>query len=129
MPVRAAHFWLGLEAIVWRELVRFTRQTERLLSALVRPALWLLGFAAGLHDILGVSIIEPYETYTPYQEYILPGLLGIVVLFQCMQAALSMVYDREAGVMRVMLVSPLPRGFLLTAKILAAAVLAILQCY
>jgi ABC-2 type transport system permease protein len=129
MPVSATHVWLGLRAIVWRELVKFTRQTERLISAIVRPALWLLVFATGLHDILGVSIIEPYETYTPYQEYILPGLLGIVVLFQCMQAALSMVYDREAGVMRVMLVSPLPRGFLLTAKILAAAVLAILQCY
>ena len=129
MPIGAGHLLLGLYAIAWREIVKFMRQTERLLSALIRPALWLLVFATGLHDLLGVSIVEPYRTYTPYQEYILPGLAGIVVLFQCMQSALSMVYDREAGVMRVMLVSPLPRGFLLFAKIVGATVLAVLQVY
>jgi len=129
MSVGIGQLWLGLYAIAWREIAKFLRQTERLLSALVRPALWLLVFATGLHDLLGVSIVEPYRTYTPYQEYILPGLAGIVVLFQCMQSALSMVYDREAGVMRVMLVSPLPRGFLLFAKIVGATVLSVLQVY
>jgi ABC-2 type transport system permease protein len=129
MQLSLAQLWLGLRVIAWREIAKFLRQTERLLSALVRPALWLVVFASGLHDLLGVSIIEPYETYTPYQEYILPGLIGIVILFQCMQSALSMVYDREAGVMRVMLVSPLPRAFLLFSKIAAATVLALLQVY
>ena len=108
-----ARFALGFWAIMWREIAKFLRQTERLISALVRPLLWLLVFAAGLHDLLGVSIIPPYRTYVPYQEYVIPGLIGIVILFQCMQSALSMVYDREAGVMRVMLVTPLPRSFLL----------------
>ncbi|HEY4203340.1 MAG TPA: ABC transporter permease [Devosiaceae bacterium] len=127
--VGAGHLWLGLYAITWREIGKFLRQTERLISAIVRPALWLLVFATGLHDLLGVSIIEPYQTYTPYQEYIVPGLIGIVILFQCMQSALSMVYDREAGVMRVMLVSPLPRSFLLFSKIIGATILALLQSY
>lgn len=122
-------YYLGFQAITWREIAKFLRQTERLLSALVRPLLWLLVFAAGLHDLLGVSIIPPYKTYVPYQEYVLPGLIGIVILFQCMQSALSMVYDREAGVMRVMLVTPLPRNFLLFAKIAAATALSILQVY
>ena len=89
--------------------------------------MWLIVFASGLHDLLGVSIIPPYRTYTPYQEYILPGLIGMIVLFQSMQSALSLVYDREVGVMRVMLVTPLPRPFILFAKILAATVLALLQ--
>lgn len=129
MRIGARELWLGLYAITWREIAKFLRQTERLLSALVRPALWLLVFATGLHDLLGVSIIPPYETYTPYQEYILPGLMGIVILFQCMQSALSMVYDREAGVMRVMLVSPLPRAYLLFAKIVGATILSMLQVY
>lgn len=129
MPLTLHHLWLGLYSITWREIAKFLRQTERLLSALVRPALWLLVFATGLHDLLGVSIIPPYRTYTPYQEYILPGLIGMVVLFQCMQSALSMVYDREAGVMRVMLVSPLPRSFLLFSKIIGATILSMLQAY
>jgi ABC-2 type transport system permease protein len=129
MSVTAAHYGLALRAIAAREIAKFLRQTERLIAALVRPALWLLVFAAGLHDLLGVSIIPPYQTYTTYQEYILPGLIGIVVLFQCMQSALSMVYDREAGVMRVMMVTPIPRPYLLFAKIVAATVLAALQTY
>lgn len=53
--------------------------------------------------------------------------MGVVVLFQSMQSALSLVHDREAGVMRVMLVTPLPRAWLLFAKILAAATLALGQ--
>lgn len=122
-------YLLGLYAVTEREVLKFLRQRERLLSAIVRPSLWLFIFASGLQNLLGISIIEPYETYTPYQEYILPGLCGIIVLFQCMQSALSMVYDREAGVMRVMLVSPLPRSFLLFAKILGATILATLQIY
>ncbi len=52
-----------------------------------------------------------------------------MVLFQCMQSALSMVYDREAGVMQVMLVSPLPRTFLLLGKIVGATVLSLLQAF
>ncbi|RYE10055.1 MAG: multidrug ABC transporter permease [Hyphomicrobiales bacterium] len=129
MQVTIGALWLGLLAITRREVLKFLRQTERLLSALIRPSLWLLVFATGLHDLLGLSIIPPYRTYTPYQEYIIPGLIGIVILFQCMQSALSMVYDREAGVMRVMLVSPLPRSFLLFAKIVAATMLSLLQVY
>lgn len=128
-PSRAIRYWYGFRAIVWREIARFLRQTERLISALVRPLLWLIVFAAGLHDLLGVSIIPPYRTYVQYQEYVMPGLIGIVILFQCMQSALSMVYDREAGVMRVMLVTPLPRNFLLFSKIAAATSLSILQVY
>ncbi len=120
---------LGLFAVTEREVLKFVRQRERLLSAIVRPSLWLFIFATGFQNLLGVSIIEPYATYTPYQEYILPGLCGIIVLFQSMQSALSMVYDREAGVMRVMLVTPLPRSFLLFAKILAATILAVFQIY
>ncbi len=127
MQITLWRLWLGFYVTASREIVKFSHQRERLLSSLVRPALWLLVFANGLHDLLGVSIIAPYSTYTPYQEYILPGLVGIVVLFQSMQSALSMVYDREAGVMRAMLVTPLPRSFLLFAKIAAATVLALLQ--
>lgn len=128
MRLSGQHLALGLWVVTEREVAKFLRQRERLLSALVRPLLWLVVFASGLHDLLGVSIIPPYRTYTPYQEYILPGLLGMVVLFQAMQSALSLVYDRESGVMRAMLVSPLPRPYLLFAKILAATVLGLVQC-
>jgi ABC-2 type transport system permease protein len=76
-----------------------------------------------------VSIIPPYETYIPYEVYIAPGLIAMILLFNGMLISLSMVYDREMGSMRILMVSPLPRWFLLTAKLLAGVVLSVLQAY
>ena len=113
--------------IVKREVLRFFQQRSRLLSALVRPLLWLLVFAAGFRAALGVSIMEPYGTYITYQQYITPGLCCMIILFNGMQSSLSMVYDREMGSMKVLLMSPLPRPFLLCCKLIASALLSLLQ--
>jgi ABC-2 type transport system permease protein len=84
---------------------------------------------AGFHNVLGVSITPPYQTYVSYQVYMIPGLIGIVLLFQGMQSSLSMVYDREMGVMRLLLTAPLPRWYLLLCKLIAGVVLSVLQAY
>ena len=99
-----------MRAIVWRELLKFSRQYGRLVSALVRPLLWLAVFAAGFRNVFGVAIVEPYDTYIPYDVYIAPGLVGMVLLFNGMQSSLAMVYDREMGLMRLLLTAPLPRA-------------------
>ena len=118
-----------LNGIVWREALRFLHQRERFVSALVRPLVWLFIFAAGFRQVLGISIIPPYETYILYEVYIAPGLMAMIQLFNGMQSSLSMVYDRETGNMRTLLVSPLPRWYLLTSKLLAGAAVSILQVY
>jgi ABC-2 type transport system permease protein len=110
----AAQYFICLKGIVWREALRFIHQRERFVSALVRPLVWLFIFAAGFRQVLGVSIIPPYETYVLYEVYITPGLIAMIQLFNGMQSSLSMVYDREMGSMRMLLVSPAPRWFLLT---------------
>src|SRR5688572_20443858 len=115
--------------IVWREVLRFIHQRERFLAALVRPLVWLVVFAAGFRAVLGISIIPPYETYITYEIYIVPGLIGMIQLFNGMQSSLSMVYDREMGSMRVLLTTPLPRWFLLVAKLSAGVAVSILQVY
>ena len=114
-------------AIVARELLKFSRQTGRLASAVVRPVLWLAVFAAGLRNVLGMAIAPPYDTYVPYDVYIAPGLVGMVLLFNGMQSSLAMVYDREMGLMRLLLVAPLPRWWILAAKLSATAVLSLVQ--
>ncbi|WP_272947464.1 ABC transporter permease [Variovorax sp. JS1663] len=127
-PARgASHAVQALRAIVMRELVKFWQQKARLLSALVRPVLWLAVFAAGFRNVFGVAIVEPYETYVPYDVYIAPGLIGMVLLFNGMQSSLAMVYDREMGLMRLLLTSPLPRWFLLFSKMLATTLLSLAQ--
>lgn len=125
--------WRGharaLGGIVWREALRFLRQRERFLSALVRPLVWLFIFAAGFRMVLGVSITPPYQTYVTYEVYVTPGLVGMIQLFNGMQSSLSMVHDRETGAMRVLLVSPFPRWFLLSAKLVAGTAVSILQVW
>ncbi len=118
-----------LKGIVWREALRFLHQRERFIAALVRPLVWLFIFAAGFRQVLGVSIIPPYETYILYEVYITPGLIAMIQLFNGMQSSLSMVYDREMGNMRTLLVSPLPRWFLLSCKLIAGTAVSILQVY
>jgi ABC-2 type transport system permease protein len=118
-----------LTGVLIRESLRFVHQRERFLAALVRPLVWLLVFAAGFRSVLGVSIIPPYETYITYEVYIAPGLISMIQLFNGMQSSLSMVYDREMGSMRTLLISPLPRWYLLLCKLLAGTLVSILQVY
>ncbi|MCB1419808.1 MAG: ABC transporter permease [Notoacmeibacter sp.] len=120
---------LAFAGIARRELLRFINQRERFFAALVRPLVWLIVFAAGFRAALGLSIIEPYQTYITYEVYIVPGLIGMIQLFNGMQSSLSMVYDQEMGSMRVLLTTPLPRWFLLLAKLMAGVAVSIVQAY
>jgi ABC-2 type transport system permease protein len=118
-----------LKGIVWREALRFLHQRERFISALVRPLVWLFIFAVGFRQVLGVSIMPPYDVYVLYEVYITPGLMAMIQLFNGMQSSLSMVYDREMGNMRTLLVSPFPRWYLLAAKLVAGTAVSLLQVY
>ncbi len=128
-PSSFDRYWRAFEVIVMREGLRFVHQRGRFIAALVRPLVWLFIFAAGFRSVLGVSIQPPYETYVLYEVYITPGLCAMILLFAGMQSSLSMVYDREMGSMRVLLVSPLPRWYLLVSKLLAGVVVAVIQVY
>ena len=124
-----AHALRCLRGILVREALRFVQQRERFIAALVRPLVWLFVFASGFRATLDATPIEPYGARVDYREYIVPGLCAMVQLFTGMQSSLSMVYDREMGNMRTLLISPLPRAFLLFCRLLAACFVSILQVY
>jgi len=113
--------WRPIYAVLEREVLRMFRQRTRLVSAMVRPLIWLLvigaGFGAVLQQAGGVS----------YQQFLVPGVLGMTMLFGAMLAALTMVYDKESGVMRMLIVAPFPHYWIVVAKLLSAALAAILQ--
>ena len=126
------HYISALIGLSVREIKKFSKQRGRLFSAIVRPALWLFVFAAGVGSTKGIDpgILNFYPTQNiNYFEYITPGLLGMVLLFSGMQSSLSMVYDREMGVMKILLTTPLPRWFLLISKLFAGTLLSVLQAY
>jgi ABC-2 type transport system permease protein len=104
-------------AVLEREILRTVRQRARLVAAMVRPLIWLLVIGGGFAALLG----------TDYKSFLVPGVLGMTMLFGAMLAALGTVYDKESGVMRMMLVAPLPRAWMVIAKLIAAAAAALLQ--
>src|SRR3569833_817315 len=124
-----AQYAICLKGIVWRESLRFLHKRERIVAALVRPLVWLFIFAAGFRQVRGISIIPPYETYILYEVYSTPGLMAMIQLFNGMQSSLSMVYDREMGNMRTLLVSPQPHWYLLFCKLFAGTAVSLLQVY
>ena len=125
----ARPYFVCLWGVLWREALRFIHQRERFIAALVRPLVWLFIFAVGFRSILGVSIVPPYQTYITYETYIVPGLAAMIQLFNGMQSSLALVYDREMGSMRILLVSPMPRWFLLFSKLMAGTCVSVIQVY
>jgi len=113
--------WRPLWAIVRRELIRTLRQRGRLVSALVRPLIWLLVIGGGFGALLTQT------GSAGYQHFLVPGLIGMALLFGALLASLSLVYDKESGVMRMLLIAPIPRGGIVVARTFSAAAAAILQ--
>jgi len=109
-----------LYAVMERELLRTLRQRSRLLAALVRPLIWLFIIGAGFG-----AAFDSDELH--YQSYLVPGVVGMTLLFGAMLAALSLVHDKESGVMRMLVIAPFAHHWIVLAKMLSAALSALLQ--
>ena len=125
--MKLLHARLALAAITGREIHKFLRQPGRLASSLVRPLLWMVVFAAGFRQMPDLGNVMPFDPDLDYRLYMVPGLALMVCLFNGMQSSLAMVYDREMGVMRLLLTAPLPRSYLLACKLAGGAFLSVLQ--
>ena len=107
--------------IVARDLQRSSRQTSRLLGGLARPFMWLILVGTGYNAIARV------EGGLPYQSFVFPGIVVMAALFGGMLTAIATVYDREFGMLRLMLASPAGVPILLIGRTLAAALIGVLQ--
>jgi ABC-2 type transport system permease protein len=108
-------------AVLEREVLKLLRQRGRLLSSMVRPILWLLVIGAGFAAVQGKSGNPGYQTF------LVPGVLGMTLLFGAMLAALSTVYDKESGVMRMLVIAPLAHYWIALAKTLGATLAVLVQ--
>jgi ABC-2 type transport system permease protein len=107
--------------IVVRDLIRATRQTSRLLGGIARPFMWLLLVGTGYNAIARV------QGDLSYQVFVFPGIVIMAGLFGSMLTAISTVYDREFGMLRLMLASPAGTPAVLTGRALAALLVGMLQ--
>jgi ABC-2 type transport system permease protein len=97
--------------VVWhREVIRFVRDPPRLIAGIVQPILYL--FVMGT----GISAMVPETSGVPYRVFLFPGVLCMSVLFTCFFSAGSLVWDRELGFMREMMVAPVRRSAILVGK-------------
>ena len=110
-----------LHAVLERELIKLFRQRTRLLSAMVRPLIWLFVIGAGFDAMIGRSEAQSY------QYFLVPGVTGMAILFGAMLAALATVYDKESGVMRMLIIAPLRHAWIVVAKAISAAIAALIQ--
>jgi ABC-2 type transport system permease protein len=115
---------LRAASIVWRrELIRFRRDRLRAVTSLIQPLLFLLVLGTGLSSLASSSM----PAGVSFKAFIYPGVLAMSVLFTAIFSAASIVWDREFGFLREMLVAPVSRSAIVIGKILGGATIATFQ--
>jgi ABC-2 type transport system permease protein len=108
--------------MIWkRELIRFGRNKVRIITSLAQPVIYLFILGTGLSQLV------PGGGKVDYRTFLFPGVLAMTVLFTAIFSALSIVWDREFGFLREMLVAPVRRSALVLGKCLGGATVATMQ--
>src|SRR5690606_24553931 len=119
----------GLYGLWLREVKRAFRDRGQLIGGVSRPILWVLILGIGLNpyfrgEVYGeVTFVVPFT----YLQFIFPAVIALNIMFTSVQSAVSVIWDREFGFLREVLVSPLARSTVLLGKILGGATVAVLH--
>ncbi len=109
---------------IWlRDLIRFSRDRSRLASSLGQPLLFLLLFGGGFSAVvseLGAGELD-------YTQFLFPGILAMTVLFTAVFSAVSVVWDREFGFLKEVMVAPVSRIAVAVGKVAGGSTVALLQ--
>ena len=116
-----AHDLRGVRVVWRRELIRFARDRLRIITSLVQPILFLLILGEGL------SVIARTPPGVSFETFMFPGIVGMTVLFTSVFSAMSIVWDREFGFLREMLVAPVRRWSIVLGKCLGGMTVATIQ--
>ena len=124
VPERSIRADLRAVSIVWRrELIRFRTDRLRAITSLVQPVLFLFVLGTGLSRLAGRGLPVGVD----FRTFIYPGVLAMSVLFTAIFSAASIVWDREFGFLREMLVAPVRRWAIVIGKCLGGATVATFQ--
>jgi ABC-2 type transport system permease protein len=124
VPERGLRHDLRAVSIVWRrELIRFRTDRLRAVTSLVQPFLFLFILGTGLSRLAGGSM----PPHVDFKTFIYPGVLAMSVLFTAIFSAASIVWDREFGFLREILVAPVSRASIVIGKCLGGATIATFQ--
>lgn len=114
--------WRAIKIMWRRDMVRFLTDRMRIVTSLVQPLVYLFVLGAGLNSFAGVSSGD-----FNLKTFLYPGILAMTVTFMAMFSAMSIVWDREFGFLREMMVAPIRRSSIVIGKVLGSATVATLQ--
>ena len=107
--------------MIWRrDLIRHFRDRVRLLGSVTRPVLWLLIMGTGLRAAFNVAGVS-------YTHFIFPGIIAMNLIFAAMISTISIIWDREFGFLREILVAPIPRSSIVLGKALSGSTVAFIE--
>ncbi len=115
-------FFRSVWVIAYRELLRFIQDRPRMFSSFTMPLVFLVIFGAGFGKLIGQMMPG-----VDYIQFMYPGILAMTVLMTSIMSGVSIVWDREFGFLKEVLVSPLNRSGVLAGKAIGAATIAIIQ--
>jgi ABC-2 type transport system permease protein len=128
---------IGIYTIWWRDVLRFWRDKPRIVGAIAQPALFLFVLGVGLSKGLGGGMTSIGARATgaggsltggvDYVTFIYPGIIGMTVLFTSIFSAISIIWDREFGFLKEVMVAPLSRWAVAVGKALGGSTVATLQ--
>lgn len=116
--------WRGTWVVSYRELLRFVNERSRLVGSFAQPLLFLVIFGAGFGNLIG-SLAPGVD----FIQFMYPGIIAMGVLTTSLFAGVSVVWDREFGFLRELLVAPLGRAGIVLGKAIGACVVAVLQVF
>ena len=111
----------AIYVIVMRELKKFVRERSRLVSSIARPLIWLFMVGAGLS-----RLVSP-RAGMPYTQFIFPGILGMTILFSSIFSSISIIWDKEFGFLKEILVAPVRRSSIVIGKALSGTIVSTIQ--
>ncbi|WP_172122926.1 MULTISPECIES: ABC transporter permease [unclassified Devosia] len=116
----------GVFAIWLREIKRAARDKGQLIGGVSRPLLWVLVLGIGLNPYFRGEVYGAVRFVIPftYLQFIFPAVIALNIMYTSVQSAVSLIWDREFGFLREVLVSPMPRSLVLLGKVLGGATVA-----
>jgi len=119
----------GIYAIWLREIKRALRDRGQLIGGVSRPLLWVLIMGIGLNPYFRGEVFGEVRFVVPftYLQFIFPAIIVLNILYTSVQSAVSVIWDREFGFLREVLVSPMPRWAILLGKILGGTTIAVMH--
>jgi ABC-2 type transport system permease protein len=117
----------GIYIVWYRDLLRWWRDRIRIVVSLAQPLLFLVVFGVGLGSSLGGGFGAGSDGSVGYGEFVFPGVVGMAVLFSAIFGAMSIVWDREFGFLKEILVAPIDRSAVAIGKALGGATQAVFQ--